>query len=157
MPVGLHALTKSPCEFWLPPLLVGQQAGHLPGNILFVGSTEPDGNRFAIPPSMLDRLLPIESTPSAGGRSGMKKASGAWPSGATRPGPEFIAGLLDLDLDAVHLQEVKASAEGLLSLFDCDVEIFKEGIGTQLSWLNSLGQTEPNPHPQMRHFAALET
>ena len=156
VPVGLHALTKSPCEFWLPPLLVGQQAGHLPGNMLFIGSTEPDGNRFAIPPSMLDRLLPIDSSLQAGGRPGVKRAPGAWPSGSTRPGPEFIKGLLDLNLDAGHLQEVKTSAGGLLNLFECDVETFKEGIGTQLDWLNSLGGAEPNSHPQMRHFAALE-
>lgn len=156
VPFGLHALTKSPCEFWLQPLLIGQHAGHLPANMLFVGSTEPDGNRISVPPSMLDRLFPIETTLQPGNRPGMKKVQAAWPSGSTQPGPEFIQGLLDLNLGADRLREVKNSAAGLLSLFECDIEAFKEGIGTQVSWLSSLGQTGNQPHPQMRHFAPLE-
>jgi hypothetical protein len=155
-PVGLLALTKSPCEYWLPALLAGQQGGQLPRNILFIGSAEPDGNRIGMPTSLLDRVLPLACEPMDGASPALSGA--AWPVADEHPSPpqEFLQGLLDLQLQNRHLRDATRQATGLLEVLQCDLETFKAGVGQQMEWLGAVDQDGAKSHPQLRYFEASE-
>lgn len=157
VPVGLMSLTKSPSEYWLPALLAGQSGGHLPRNILFVGSAEPDGIRIGIPTSLLDRLIPVPCEPPAGAPAMLAGAS--WPSPQQQlpaAHQEFLSELLDLGLENQQLRDVAKQAAGLLDLFQCDAETFKAGLGQQIEWLGAVSQDGAKSHPQLRFFEASE-